>query len=33
MAEAVQDETKRVDGRPKDRAWFEETMARAFAEG
>ena len=31
--EAVQDETKRVDGRPKDRAWFEETMARAFAEG
>ena len=33
VAEAVQDETKRVDGRPKDRAWFEETMARAFAEG
>lgn len=32
-AEAVQDETKRVAGRPKDRAWFEETMARAFAEG
>ena len=32
-SEAVQDETKRVDGRPKDRAWFEETMARAFAEG
>ena len=32
-AEAVQDETKRVDGRPKDRAWFEETMAEAFAEG
>ncbi len=32
-AEAVQDETKEVDGRPKDRAWFEETMARAFAEG
>jgi len=31
--EAVQDETKHVDGRPKDRAWFEETMARAFAEG
>jgi putative DNA methylase len=31
--EAVQDETKRDDGRPKDRAWFEETMARAFAEG
>ena len=33
MAEAVQDETKRVDGRPKDREWFEETMAEAFAEG
>ena len=32
-AEAVQDEAKRVDGRTKDRAWFEETMARAFAEG
>ena len=32
-AEAVQDETKQVDGRPKDRAWFEATMARAFAEG
>ena len=31
--EAVQDETKRVDGRPKDRAWFEETMTRAFTEG
>jgi adenine-specific DNA methylase len=31
--EAVQDETKRDDGRTKDRAWFEETMARAFAEG
>lgn len=31
--EAVQDETKCVDGRPKDRAWFEEVMARAFAEG
>jgi adenine-specific DNA methylase len=31
--EAVQDETKSVDKRPKDRAWFEETMARAFAEG
>ena len=31
--EAVQDETKEVDGRPKDRAWFEEIMARAFAEG
>ena len=31
--EAVQDETKEQDGRPKDRQWFEETMARAFAEG
>jgi adenine-specific DNA methylase len=31
--EAVQDETKKDGGRPKDRAWFEETMARAFAEG
>ena len=32
-AEAVQDETKRVDGLPKDREWFEKTMAKAFAEG
>ena len=32
-AEAVQDEIKQVDGRPKDREWFEETMAKAFAEG
>jgi len=31
--EAVQDETKRDGNRPKDRAWFEETMASAFAEG
>jgi len=31
--EAVQDETKKDDGRPKDRAWFEEQMAKAFAEG
>lgn len=31
-AEAVQDETKRDNGRVKDRAWFEETMAKAFAE-
>ena len=31
--EAVQDETKQDEGRPKDRSWFEETMARAFAEG
>ncbi len=33
LQEAVQDETKRVNGRPKDRAWFEDTMAKAFAEG
>ena len=32
-SEAVQDESKIVNGRPKDRAWFEETMANAFAEG
>ena len=32
-AKAVQDETRRVEGRPKDRTWFEQTMARAFAEG
>ena len=32
-AEAVQDETRHVGGRPKDRRFFEETMARAFAEG
>ena len=32
-AEAVQDETKQSDGRPKNRAWFEETMAKAFTEG
>jgi putative DNA methylase len=31
--EAVQDETKHDRGRPKDRAWFEETMAKAFADG
>lgn len=31
--EAVQDETKQRDGHKKDRAWFEDTMARAFAEG
>ena len=33
VLEAVQDETKRVNGQPKDREWFEETMATAFAEG
>ena len=31
--EAVQDETKRVNGAVKDRAWFEEAMEAAFAEG
>ncbi len=31
--EAVQDETKKNDGRSKDRSWFEETMAKAFTEG
>lgn len=31
--EAVQDETRKVDGRPKDRAFFDEVMGRAFAEG
>ena len=31
--EVVQDETKHDNARPKDRAWFEETMAKAFAEG
>ena len=29
----MQDETKRQDGLPKDRQWFELTMAKAFAEG
>ena len=31
--EAVQDETKISDGQPKNREWFEQTMAEAFAEG
>ena len=31
--EIVQDETKISNGRPKDRVWFEEQMARAFTEG
>jgi len=31
--EAVQDEIKMVDGRPKDRHFFEETMSTAFLEG
>ncbi len=33
VREAVQDETKHSDGRPKDQEWFEEAMARAFSEG
>jgi adenine-specific DNA methylase/very-short-patch-repair endonuclease len=33
LREAVQDETKKVDGRIKDQTFFEETMAKAFAEG
>lgn len=33
LREAVQDEIKLVDGRPKDSAFFEETMAKAFSEG
>lgn len=31
--EAVQDQTKQSGGKPKDRAFFEATMARAFTEG
>src|SRR5262249_37475097 len=31
--EAVQDETKAVNGHPKDRGFFESIMARAFGEG
>lgn len=31
--EAVQDEVKLVNGRPKNRAFFEAAMAKAFAEG
>lgn len=33
IQEIVQDETRMVDGRPKDKAFFEEQMALAFAEG
>ena len=33
VPEIVQDETKFNAGRPKDRAWFEETMTDGFAEG
>ena len=31
--EAVQDETREVNGQPKNREWFENAMARAFTEG
>ena len=31
--EAVHDEGRRVDGRPKDRAFFEHSMAQAFRDG
>jgi hypothetical protein len=31
--EAVEDERRLVHGKPKDRSFFERTMARAFAEG
>ena len=31
--EAVQDRTKLHNGQPKDRVWFEQTMAAAFAQG
>ena len=31
--ETVQDETRTVDGQPKNREWFENAMAEAFAEG
>jgi len=33
IREAVQDETRRVNGHQKDRQFFEEAMAKAFAEG
>jgi adenine-specific DNA methylase len=33
LQEAVQDETKMVNGRPKDRDFFEEMMAKSFTEG
>ncbi len=33
LQEAVQDETKKVNGKPKDREFFEATMAKAFTEG
>jgi putative DNA methylase len=31
--ESVQDETRQFEGQPKDRAFFERVMSRAFAEG
>ena len=31
--EAIQDETRKVNGQPKNREWFENAIARAFAEG
>ena len=31
--ETVQDEARTLDGQPKSREWFENAMARAFAEG
>ena len=31
--EAVQDEARKVDGQPKNREWFENAMAEAFAKG
>ncbi len=33
IPEIVQDETKHSNNMPKSQAWFEETMAKAFAEG
>ena len=33
VQEAVQDETKQVDGVSKSKEWFEESMSKAFAEG
>ena len=33
VPEAVMDETKKNNGRVKDRQWFEETMSSTFAEG
>ena len=33
IREVVQDETKLCDGQPKNSKWFEEKMAKAFADG